>query len=480
MRLAPKIFTASALIVAVLAVVAGWSLLAVDRLVDTNRDIATRSVPALRLESALRESVRGLVRLETRYLLLKDRGYRELWSERAARGAQDFEQLRAYLDSDEEMAAHRDTMAAFAEYRRHVDAEHALLERGRGEAALRVSETRARAAAERVETGLARITAATDAAVALSQARARALERRTWQTVSAAIAVGLLLALLVSALLAYRMTRSLRRLSAATKALADGTFTESLPAESHDEIGDLARSFNRMAERLREVDRLKEEFFSHVSHDLRNPLASIRLAAEALLERGPGAGDPKQVRFLRLIDASAERMLGMVRQILEYTRLRARLLPLARKPVDLAAIVARATDELHPLAAQQRVGVELVTDGADFIAMCDEESMVRVVINLLGNAIKFTAGGGSVTLRLADRNEHIELTVEDTGIGIPPEALPWIFDPYRQAHGRRQGIGLGLAVVKGVVEAHGGGVQVESEPGKGSRFVVTIPKTEAA
>jgi len=105
---------------------------------------------------------------------------------------------------------------------------------------------------------------------------------------------------------------------------------------------------------------------------------------------------------------------------------------------------------------------------------------VRVVINLLGNAVNFTAPDGSVTLRLAEAGDHLELQVRDTGVGIPAEALASIFEPYRQVHGRRQGSGLGLAVVKGLVEAHHGTVSVDSAPGQGSCFTIELPKAKAA
>ena len=247
-----------------------------------------------------------------------------------------------------------------------------------------------------------------------------------------------------------------------------------------DEISELGRAFNQMAERLREVDRLKEEFFSHISHDLRNPLAAIRLSAEALQERARAAGDAKQARYATVIDSSAARMMTMINQILDFTRLRARALPLHRKPADMLKVVTRALDELRPLSEGKGIQVDLAAEGHDFTVLVDEGSLVRVVVNLLGNAFHFTPSGGAVRARLAELADRLELDIEDTGVGIPADALPWIFEPYRQAHGQRKGTGLGLTVVKGFVEAHGGSVGVRSELGKGSCFTVTIPKAPAA
>jgi signal transduction histidine kinase len=480
MRLAPKIFLVAALVIAVLSVAVGWSALTVERLVTANQDIAARSVPAMRLQAALRESVGSLVRLETRALVLRDADYAAAWSRRAARLAEDLTALGARLETDRERAAYRTLQSAIDEYLRHVEAERHLAASGRAAAALRIAEGPAREAIQRAETALDEMAAATEVALERSQARARALEVSTWRAVAMALLTSVAVALGASALLAYRMTRSLGRLTVATASLAAGTWNGPMATEGRDEIGDLGRSFNRMAARLQEVDRLKEEFFSQISHDLRNPLAAIRLAAESSLERARAAGDSRQARFAYLIDASAARMLSLVNQILDFTRLRANAVPLDRRPVDVLKTVVRAMDEMRPLADEKRVRVDLAADGGDFTALAEEGSLVRVVVNLLGNAIAFTPASGAVTLRLTEDGHRLELQVRDTGVGIPADALPWIFEPYRQAHGPARGTGLGLAVVKGLVGAHGGTVRVESEPGEGSCFTVTIPKAEAA
>jgi signal transduction histidine kinase len=480
MRLATKIFLVSALVILVLCGTVVWSLLTVKGLVTANQEIATRAVPALRLQGALREAVHGLVRLEARALVLQDQNYAAMWSDRAARVTRDLEKLGSYLERAEERTAHARAQEAFATYRGHVEEERRLVALGQTRAALQIAEGPAREAAERTEAALTDATSATEAGLAAGQARARALEARTWRAVSTALAASLLLALTASALLAYRMARSLGRLSAATSSLAAGTWTGPLAVTGRDEISELGRAFNQMADRLSEVDRIKEEFFSHISHDLRNPLAAIRLSAETLHERAQAAGDAKQARFAYLIDSSAARMLAMINQILDFTRLRARSVPLDRTPTDFLKAVTRALDELRPMAEEKRIRVDLAAEGQAFTVLGDEGSLVRVVVNLLGNALQFTPAGGAVHARLAEHPDRLELDLEDTGVGIPADALPGIFEPYRQAHGPRKGTGLGLAVVKGLVEAHGGTVGVRSEVGKGSCFTVTIPKAPAA
>ncbi|HEX5529009.1 MAG TPA: hypothetical protein VFZ82_05590, partial [Methylomirabilota bacterium] len=235
MRLGPKIFLVSALAIVALSTSIGWSLLTVKRLVSVNREIATRSVPALRLQGELRETLHALVRLETRVLVLEDREYARAWSDRATRMSEGLDELGRQVETPEERAALAATRAAFDDYRAHVEEERRLLAAARPRAALRLAEGPARDSTQRVESALATVTAATEAALARSQARARELEQWTWHAVAAALLASLALALAASAFLAFRMTRSLRRLSAATTALAAGTWTAPVATPDRDE-----------------------------------------------------------------------------------------------------------------------------------------------------------------------------------------------------------------------------------------------------
>jgi signal transduction histidine kinase len=150
---------------------------------------------------------------------------------------------------------------------------------------------------------------------------------------------------------------------------------------------------------------------------------------------------------------------------------------LERKPLDLAILVDRAAEELHPQAEEAGVALERERYGSHFAYLGDEDRLHQLVVNLGANAIRFTPRGGRVVVRVIAAGPEFELQVEDTGVGIPADALPNIFDPYRQAHRDRGGTGLGLAIVRGVASAHGGCVTAESREGKGSRFTVLLPRS---
>jgi signal transduction histidine kinase len=476
MRLATKIFAASTLVILALVGVAAWSLLAVDQLVRAHREITDQSFPALQLEVSLQDVVPRLLRLEARYLVLGDRAYGDLLKERAARAAADLERLEVLLRSTAEQKSYREAVVALATYQQHVNGERALLSRGKRALALRLSEGPARSAVERLDRALTELTEATSAEVSRAQAVARALERRTWTTVLVTLSVSLVVAIGVTGVVVFRLTRSVRQLSAATRQVADGNFRE-LTVETGDEIGELTHAFNRMAERLREVEALKQQFFSQISHEIRNPLTAIRAAAELLMKRGLQGRDAKERQWLASIDDSVNRLLSLVTRILDLNRLRAGVFPLDRQPVALDKVVARALDVLGAQAEQQGLLLEQTSTGVDFVIMADEEGLTQMVLNLVGNAIKFTPSGGSVQVAMTDATTHIELAVRDTGPGIPAADLPRIFEPYQQAHRGRKGSGLGLAIVKELVGAHGGSIAVDSEEGKGTSITVRLPKT---
>jgi signal transduction histidine kinase len=337
-------------------------------------------------------------------------------------------------------------------------------------------ETQSNALVERVQTLLERLIDDIHETARAAQAEAARLEQRTWTGVMLALGAAVVLALMGAGLLVTRLTRSLRALSEATAAVAAGSFHEPLRVEGTDEVATLTRSFNTMVQRLRELDKVKETFLASVSHELRSPLTSMREAGHLLRDEIPGGLNLKQARLVGIIEAGADRLLRLVNQILDFSRLRAGVLPIERMPVALDQIVNSAADELRPQAQEAGLALEVERVGERFEYLGDQDRLVQIVVNLVSNAVRFTPRGGRVTIRVVDAGSELEIQVEDTGVGIPAMALPYIFGWYEQAHRQRGGTGLGLPIVRGLVEAHGGRVTVESHEGKGSRFTVLLPR----
>lgn len=487
MRLAAKIFLANSLVILVFLGVAVWSIVAVTRLSVAHRTITVRAAEALRLEVSLREAVTKAHRLELRNLVFRDPEYAAVSNEETARIERELRRLDELLTTGEERARLRDAVQGFGDYRGVVARARALQGRGavrRAEALLRAE---AQPVVDRIVADLDRLVGLTQGGLDRAQMEATAalgaldrLRLRTWTAVPTALILAVLAAVAGTAAIAVRMTRSLRRLSQATKAVAEGAFREPLPVETKDDIGELARSFNSMAARLREVDEMKEQFYATVSHELRSPLMSMREAARIMEEKTAGPLTVKQDRLVAIIHKGAERLLRLVNVVLDLSRASAGPLPLERRWFELERAVARAVDELRPQAEQRGIALRLESGPGASRVFGDEDRIVQVAVNLIANALRFTSAGGLVTVRLNGTEAEAQIHVEDTGIGIRADLLPVVFDRFRQAHSGRGGTGLGLPIVRAMVEAHGGRVAVESEEGKGSRFTVSLPREAAA
>jgi len=221
------------------------------------------------------------------------------------------------------------------------------------------------------------------------------------------------------------------------------------------------------------ASRTREDVLAVVSHDLRNPLNSIAISAEVM--RHLAAGVPALTKQIEGIDRSAARMGQLINDLLDVAVIDTGRLSLMRRSCSAAAIVRDALDSISPIAAAK--SIELRSEAADGLDVdCDRDRVLQVLSNLLGNACKHTAAGGAIRLDVAAVDDVAQFVVSDTGAGIAPEHLPHVFDRYWQARrADRQGIGLGLSIAKGIVEAHGGRIWATSAPGQGSSFFFTLP-----
>jgi PAS domain S-box-containing protein len=223
--------------------------------------------------------------------------------------------------------------------------------------------------------------------------------------------------------------------------------------------------------------RARDDVLAIVSHDLGNPLSAIRLGTTLLLRRIPAEErESSGWKQLENIRASVTQMERLIQDLLEIKRIEAGYFSVERERVSVQSIVAEALETLQPLALGKEIKLEQVMPDYPLHVMADRERVLQVFSNLVGNAVKYTPAGGTITLSVQQRNGAMVFSVNDSGPGIPAEHIPHVFDRFWQARRTgRHGIGLGLAIVKGIVEAHGGAIWVESELGVGSVFRFTIP-----
>ena len=299
------------------------------------------------------------------------------------------------------------------------------------------------------------------------------------QRVSMTIAaVSLVLVLAISLLITRSVTRPLAVLKERTSRIAQGQFEGDLKFSSPPEIAELAGAFNLMCDRLKDLDRLKSDFFSTMSHELRTPLTSIKEGIGLLLEGVGGTVTEKQKRLLNILAEESERLIRLVNSLLDLSKMEAGMMTYSLEPGSLAPLVQRAVTEIGPFAEAKRIKIEArIAEHLPLVKM-DADRILQVLRNLIGNAVKFTPDGGRVTLSAERKNGALQVSITDTGPGITAEDLPIIFDKYRQGTTesyRLMGTGLGLAIVKHIIASHGGQVWVESEAGQGSSFIFALP-----
>ena len=330
------------------------------------------------------------------------------------------------------------------------------------------------------------------------------VRRRARQIAWIAGLFSIFLALGLSLFLALRISRPLLKLIAGTRKIATGKFRTLIHLNRRDEFGELAQAFNTMAKRLGELDELKRGFVSHVSHELRSPLASMLATSDLLLSEAIGSLNDKQKRLLTISREKSEMLSRRINDLLDLSRIEAGAMEYQLEPCDVSAILKSAIESTSPLLREKNLCIVSECDTENSRANIDSRRIVQVVENLLSNAIKFSRE--STTIRVGCRRasgqqlipvfhawngsdpaaspcdpqgEYLVVSVEDMGIGIPPGETRKIFERFYQAglgsQASKTGTGLGLAICQSIVEAHNGVIWVESELGQGSRFHFALP-----
>ena len=293
------------------------------------------------------------------------------------------------------------------------------------------------------------------------------------------------LAIIIGILISFYNTRSINRpillLQKRTKDIAKGKFEKIGDISSPPEIKELADDFNLMCERLKELDEMKKDFISHVSHNLRTPLTAIKEATGMLIE-GTYADEPaKQQELLKITEEECERLIESVSRILDLSRMEAKMMDYQLKDSDLLPVVQKSLLKLAPIAQRKKIDLELKPPPDLPAVKIDAERISQLMENLIGNALKFSSEGDKVVLSVDIRNygkQFLEVAVADSGCGIPKENLERIFHKFKRIDRGKEtdrGTGLGLSIAKHIIADHGGKIWAQSKLEKGSTFFFTLP-----
>jgi two-component system sensor histidine kinase BaeS len=287
-----------------------------------------------------------------------------------------------------------------------------------------------------------------------------------------------LAALAIAGILSFLLTRKvlhpLAQMTESTRKIAAGDYTVRVPAPSNDEFGKVAMAFNRMAENLQRIEQLRKTMVLDVAHELRTPLTNMRGYLEALRD---GVLAPSKETF-ELLHEETLRLVKLVEDLLQLARADAARGTLRRRMIDLQRIASRVLDLFRPTFTTKGIVVKAELSGAKAMAMVDPEKLAQVFRNLLQNAWQYTPPGGTVGISAERMPEGIKLVFANSGEGIAEEDLPFIFERFYRGEKSRSrelgGAGLGLTIVKELVEAHGGQVGAESTPSE-TKIWFTLP-----
>ncbi len=292
--------------------------------------------------------------------------------------------------------------------------------------------------------------------------------------VAAGVAVGLIVAIVLATYVARRITQPLRVLGSAADKVARGDLDVNVIGKrtSDDELGQLATRFQGMVDRLREVDELERNFLMRVTHELRTPLTAISGHVQALAEGVVGPDDLDE--SLTAVNEEVRRLDRLVGDLLDLTRLEAHQFRVVSEEVGLAALLERAAASFREKARTNDVIFHTPIDQAPTI-ITDGDRVLQIVNNLLDNAFRWTPRGGTVQLGCSSSNGVAAISVSDTGRGISPAEKEAVFHPFYSRRGEG-GTGLGLSIARELATALGGRLSVESEPGQGSTFTLSLPR----
>ncbi len=307
---------------------------------------------------------------------------------------------------------------------------------------------------------------------------------QTGKRIFAIAFIVLIIGIFGSLILAQTLIGPIKKLVYGAKMIGRGKLNTIIKVNNKDELGSLAKEFNFMARQLKELDHMKQDFVSGVTHELRSPLTSIMMYIDLFFKGATGELNEKQKKFLNIMKDSSKRLNSFINDLLDIAKIERGKMELVKEPLNITTIL-RETIQLFTVQADEK-NIIIVTKIQENIPVisADQNKIRQILNNLLSNAIKFTPEKGTITVEVKNNGEYVQVSVGDTGMGVPPDDLEKIFNKFEQVKGVRnriagsKGTGLGLAIVKAIVQLHKGDIWVESIMGKGSTFYFTLPKEE--
>ncbi len=494
MRVSTRLVTGSGLLLALVGGVLVYQLSLMQELARANRDLVSKRFRATQAALDLARRLDELDEYARKFVVTRDQAYADRVSETRAAVTRDLSELEASVSAGGEIS---ETLRLELLWRRFPltasapEAVAAELERLDPDAVEQQLTEPIADLRRQVWVVAATIQAAIEAGVANSARAARNAQRLSVTVMSAALALG--------TAIVFATVRSinapLQRLADATRRVAKGDFSHHLQPSRGDEFAQMSADFNTMVDRLGELDGMKRQFVAHVSHELKTPLVAMQETNRLLLEGTPGALTDRQRRLLTLNLQGAERLAGTIANLLDLSSAEAGAMTYLFADHDLAALAERAAADFEALAHERRVVIEVQRPADGLDAECDAGRILQVLHNLLDNAVKFAPPETAVAITVGPADGSTpagaapvpplacaELAVSDRGPGIPDADKDAVFERFHQLRGGRRragGVGLGLAICREIVRAHGGAIWMADTPGGGCTARILLPRRQA-
>jgi signal transduction histidine kinase len=490
-----RMLVGSSIIILMVLVVSIFSIITIYQLNQISEAVAFRNETIRSRAKKLQELVLSMEESEKKFIVLKEEEYRKVFADSAREFAATLNSLGALVNDPGVVDQIEKTRGLFATYRHFVG--NAISEGGEKgvqklESVAPFSENISDEIISTLDQALWINEENIDASLSQLEGKGAAAQRIALVICSLSILIGVLSYFYLS----RTISRPVRLLEKATHHVSKGDFDHQVPIHSQDEVGSLARSFNEMATRLKELDELKSDFISLLSHELRTPLSIMREAVSLLRDEVLGKVGDKQREFLFILGQEVERMIQFVNELLDLSRIEAGRLPIEKIPVDIQEIIENNLKKIRPLLLDKKINTEVAMAPDLPLVVADGVRIDQVLTNLIDNAIKFTPDGGKIQIGAEVSNNRgrddgkpargakgsetfVRVMVGDNGAGIEEEEKRYIFDKFYQAKAGKgrstKGSGLGLSISKGIVEAHGGNIWFTSTTGEGTSFYFTLP-----
>ena len=476
-----RLLLTSLVIIAVMGGVNLYALLQLRQLTAMSTEMASYHYPAVESAKRLFGSLYAQLNSEKKYLATKDAAFLANFNEEVEEFQRSLQQVLSRESAPQGQQLLHETGRLLQE---RLVLFHDGVEQSAGKIPVVGYESRRDAIMDRMSATIQGYVDLHEARVSVGVSESRASAVRAEAVTQQLVLVALVFGLGLAGVASYTMLRPLRQLQGHIKEIGQGKFGQPLEIKAPAELTDLVDTVNWMGGKLQELDDMKAEFLAHVSHELRTPMASIQEGTHLLLDEIPGPLTQEQRTTLRIMADSSRRLIHLISTILDLSKMEAGMMEYRIVPVDLKRVAGISINKVRLLADSKHIQLVFESAGERVWVKADAPRVEQVLDNLLSNALKYGPEGSIVKLHMRpDLHAGVlEIAVADSGPGIAAEDLPHIFERFYQGRTKAKnssaGSGLGLALAKKVVEAHGGRIWIESEVGKGTtvRFILRLVK----